>query len=53
MKCPICGAELTKEDIEGGICPFCGCYLDESSLDIESDLEDEEDEQGTKMLNQA
>ena len=41
--CPICGKELTKEDIEEGICSNCGCFIDEPTYDIESDLQDEKE----------
>jgi len=43
--CPVCGEELTKKDIEEGICSNCGAYLEEPSYDIEADLQDEEFEE--------
>jgi len=41
----VCGEELDQEDIDIGVCPWCGCYLDEPCYGIESDLSDEEDEE--------
>jgi len=40
-RCPLCGSKVSEDDL---VCPYCGCYLDETSYDVESDLQDEEEE---------
>jgi len=41
-RCPLCGSKVSEDDL---VCPYCGCYLGETSLDIEGDLSDEEEEE--------
>jgi len=39
IECPLCGAELTEEDLEKDlICPYCGALILEPCYDIEDDL---------------
>ena len=36
MECPLCGEEISEDDV---ICPSCGCLVEEPAYDALSDEE--------------
>jgi hypothetical protein len=41
IPCPACGAPIELDDVLGGICPACGCLIDEATLKEQEDGREE------------